>query len=131
MGLMERRYQQEYEKERIPKRLEEFKSSYCPNANLSVQIDWSTFEGKKEALEAMWTHWEQPLQGLEGVCKDDLGKEAVAGGVKSVVIKNVDSTEQVKCEFKDGVLTAWMNFKDGGNGTPGWSAFTEVVEAGL
>lgn len=131
MGLAERRVQQEFEKERIPTRVAQFKSEYCPNASLAVEFDWPSFEGDKAALDNLWACWEQAIQGLEGVCKDDLGKEAVAAGVKKVVIRNVPATDQVKAELKDGVLTVAMAFREGTSGTPGWSAITEVVEAGL
>ncbi len=131
MGLAERRVQQEFETERIPTRLAQFKNEYCPNANLAVEFDWKSFEGDKAALDNLWACWEQAIQGLEGVCKDDLGKEAVASSVKKVVIRNVPAFDQAKAEFKDGVLTVAMAFREGGNGTLGYSAIAEVVEAGL
>lgn len=131
MGLAEKRVQQEFEKERIPQRLAQFKEQYCPASKLAVEIDWKSLEGDKAGLDNLWSIWEQGFHGLEGVCEDDLGKQAVAENVKKLVIRNVAGAAQVGAEFKDGVVTVRMACKDGSSGTPGWTAIKEVIEAGL
>jgi hypothetical protein len=41
---------------------------------------------------------------LRVICQDDLGKEAVRQGLKSIRLKNVKSKDQMKMTFDGGVL---------------------------
>jgi hypothetical protein len=130
MGLYERRIQEEFEKERIPKALENFKAEHGAKIDFKIAIDWPSFEGQREAIDNLWQFWEQPLHALADLCKDDLGKKAVAEGVKKVSIKHGEQAD-VGATFKSGNVAVVFHLQDGGQGTPGWSTIRDVVEAGL
>ncbi len=128
MGLAERRMQQEFEKERVPQYVAAI-AEFCPKASIAIEIDWTSFDLK--AMENMWSVWDQPRYALEEVCKDDLGKQAVADGVKKILFHNVKSNDAVGAELASGTLHVRMNFVDGASGTPGWTAIQKVVEDAL
>jgi len=128
MGLAERRIQQEFDSDRIPKYLDAI-HGFCPHAKLAVEFDWSSFD--LPAMENIWLCWDQPRHALEEICRDDLGKQAVADTVKKIAFHNVRSNDDVGCAFRAGTLEVRMNFVDGASGTPGWTEIQKTVEAGL
>ncbi len=131
MGLAENRAKEEYKK-RIPETLKDYGGrTDGALSSVSVDIDWASFGGSAAALDGLWSVWEQPLQGAEAVCTDKAGKEAVKKALKKIVIKNVTKNEQVKAEFKSGVLTAYLNAAEGASGTPGYPAFQTELEKAL
>jgi hypothetical protein len=132
MGLAEKRIQQDFVSKRIPERLAQMHNATAgATEKVQVEVDWPSILDDKPALDSLWAYWEQPLSAIEEICGDDLGKEAVKGGLKKVMIRNVTQPDQVGAVFAGGVLTVQMNFKEGGNGTPVWDAIKQVVEAGL
>jgi hypothetical protein len=132
MGLAEKRIQQDFLTKRIPERTAQMHTATDgATAKVVVEIDWPSIIEDKPALDSLWAYWEQPLSAIEDICSDDLGKEAIKGGVQKIVIRNVNNLGQVSASFAGGVLTVQMNFKEGGNGTPGWDTIKKIVEAGL
>jgi hypothetical protein len=130
MGLAEKRIQQEYETTKIPENLAYYvKQTGGATANIQVVIDWASLGDDKQAYENLDSVWLQPLQGIEEVCKDDLGKAGVKESLKKIIIKNVSTPTSV--ELKDGVLTASMNLKAGSGDALGWTAYQKAVENGL
>jgi hypothetical protein len=130
MDLAGRRVVQEFTDRRIPD-LEASIKGYCPEGDIAVNVLWDSFEGDDDALQNLWLVFEQPSQGLEAVCKDDLGRQAVAEKIHQIVIRNVGSRDQVGATVSDGTLTVSMNCAEAQAGTPGWPEIEKVVTASL
>lgn len=75
--------------------------------------------------------WTQPLVGAEAVCCDKVGQDAAREGLTKLAIHDVASNNAIKLEFKDGVLTGYMNVADGADGAPGDGAFQEILKSNL
>jgi hypothetical protein len=130
MDLAGRRIEQEFNERRLPELVEKIKG-YCPDADIAVSVDWESFEDDHAALENLWLVFEQPSFALEQVCKDDLGRQAVAESVHRIVIRNVPAADKVGATFAGGTLTVAMLCAEGASGTPGWPEIEKVVSANL
>jgi hypothetical protein len=130
MGLAEKRIQQDFVETRVPDALKKLaEDTDGATAQLKVDIDWDTILTDKDALDNLWTVWEQPLYAIQDVCQDAMGKDAIKSSLKVVIIKNVREDDKISAAFKDGVLTVQMNLRDGAAGTPGWGEIKKVLEA--
>src|SRR6476620_5451579 len=113
MGIVERRIQHEYETQKIPEVVPTYNQGGALD-DVKFEINWASFNDDRKAYEELWGVWTQPLSAVEAVCCDKIGQDAIRGGLKKIVIQNVGSNDDVKAEFKDGVLTAYMNLALGG-----------------
>jgi hypothetical protein len=128
MGLAEKRVQQEYDTKKIPENLAEYaKQTGGATANLTLTVDWASLGDDQQAYANLDSVWLQPLQGIEEVCKDELGKGSVKESLKKIIIKNVSGPSSV--QVKDGVLTASLNLREGNS--LGWTAYQKAVENAL
>jgi hypothetical protein len=118
VDLASRRIVQEFKDRRIPDLAGTIKG-YCPEGNIEYTFDWDTFEGAPDALENLWSIYELPSYAVENVCKDALGREAVAEKLHRIVIRNVASDDQIKVEMEGDTLTVSMRCSEG---QPGQSA---------
>ncbi|MGD1052423.1 MAG: hypothetical protein ABR950_01205 [Candidatus Dormibacteria bacterium] len=135
MDLASRRIVQEYKDKRIPELTAKVKG-YCPEASIEFVFDWDTFDGVPAALENLWSIYELPSYAVESVCKDALGREAVAATLHKIVVKNVTSDDQIKVEMAGDTLTVWMRCTEGQPGQSagagaGVSAIERVLMANL
>lgn len=107
---------------------------------IPLDIRWDEFPAENSAdflMEGLQNCYFRPIiEGLKPICADAMGKEALAGVLKSIVIQN--STNREDCpgqdiSFVDGVLLIDQRLQDY------WEAFliqrseavTRVVEAAL
>lgn len=127
-GLEEKRMQQDYTKNKIPEAVKKVKDT-C-GADIKIEVDWGSFK-EKAAFENFEYALTQSTGALEDICGDDIGKEAVKKDVKKISIKNVNDAKDVKTEFKGGTVNVHFNFKEGANGTTGWTEIKKVVEEAL
>ena len=118
MDLASRRIVQEYKDRRIPELTAKVKG-YCPESNIEITVDWDTFEGEPAALENFWALYELPSYALESVCKDALGREAVAERIHRIVIKNVSSDDQINVVMEDDTLAVAMRCTESQSGQTG------------
>jgi hypothetical protein len=125
-----RRVMQDFTDKRIPELVESIKG-YCPGRDIAVNVSWDSFEGEDDALQNLWLVFEQPSQGLQSVCQDELGRQAVAEKIHEILIVNVGSSDQIGATVSDGVLTVSMRCADAQAGTPGWPEIERVVTASL
>ena len=130
MNLAGRRIQQDFTAKRLPELAAHIKT-YCPDADIDVDVDWDSFDGNEMALENLWLVYEQPSAALESVCSDDLGRKAVAEAIHKVLIRNVGSSQEVRAAVEDGTLVVSMQCAEAQSGTPGWPAIADVVTAFL
>jgi hypothetical protein len=79
--------------------------------NIDIEVDWESLqeEGYSDSYEEFWTKvYFQPLMNaLTELCADDFSKDAVAGGLKKIQIKNAsgNSNDKYWAQFQGGVLT--------------------------
>jgi hypothetical protein len=69
--------------------------------------------------------------GAPHVCQDDLGKEAVRDGLKSVKLKNVKDKNAMKIDFLNGVLEMHCAYALGASGTFSDNEIRQVLEKSL
>jgi hypothetical protein len=132
MGLAEQRKVKNAQDNVIPKVQQQI--AEAAGVTMPFDIDWDSFTSDPASLD--WLGTTSGLyviaDGLAAVCSDDLGKEALAKGVKKVVVKNVADKASEKVAFEGGTLTvhwAWGKGDDAFNF--GSSRIRETVEAGL
>ena len=103
MGLNEARKMKELREAVIPSRVKEIEE-ICGTA-IPYDIDWQSLSSDLEGLNFLDNiSCHRVNMALRVICQDDLGKEAVRQGLKSIRLKNVKSKEQMKMTFDGGVL---------------------------
>src|SRR5436305_3545118 len=103
MGLAERRKIKELQDEVLPGRLKEIEE-IC-GAIIPYDVDWDSFSDDLEGLNFMDNLSCHRLNmALRVICQDDMGKEAVREGLKSVKLQNVKDKPSMKIGFDQGVL---------------------------
>jgi hypothetical protein len=104
MGLHERRKIQELQTTTVPERQREI-AEIC-GREIAYDFDWSSFDNDAAALNFVDNCACHRLNmALRTICIDDLGRQAVREGLKSVRVLNVQDAAQRALRFDDGVLT--------------------------
>lgn len=104
MGLNERRKVKELQDAVLPGRVKEIEE-ICGKA-IPYDIDWPSIQDDAQALNFMDNISCHRLNmALRMICIDDLGKEAVREGLKTVKLVNVKDKAAKKLAFDGGVLT--------------------------
>ena len=104
MGLAERRASKAFQDENYPALKQEIDTA--AHKNVLVEVDWDSLA--VEDYSANYQEWWpkvffMPLiEAFKSIAFDDMGREALASGLKKVVIRNSGSSEAT---FQDGVLT--------------------------
>jgi hypothetical protein len=115
MGLKERRKVKELQDVILPGRSKEIEE-ICGKA-IPYEVDWPSVQDNAEALNFMDNVSCHRLNmALRMICQDDMGKEAVRDGIKTVKLKNVADKSAKKLSFAGGVLEmqcAWAQGLDG------------------
>ncbi len=68
---------------------------------------------------------------LVQMCKDQLGKDAAAKGVKKVIVKNGAEKAKGEVTFKEGVVTITCDLPKRANGCTTATEVQKTIEAGL
>ncbi|MBN1208773.1 MAG: hypothetical protein JXB05_28185 [Myxococcaceae bacterium] len=90
MGLAERRAAKEFETKRFP----QFKKDIDEAAGFEVPVTvhWDTLakEGESHLYDESWpkVYFEPLIAALKAISIDDMGKEALKGGLKKIEIQN-------------------------------------------
>ncbi len=104
MGLPEKRAIKEFQEKQFPKLKEELDAA--ASFSVPLEVDWGTLapDGFADVLaDALPKVFFNPLtEVVKSICEDELGKEALQGALKNVVIKSSGSK---KIAFENGVLT--------------------------
>src|SRR5215467_7472598 len=102
MGLTERRKIKELQETTLPGRVKEIEE-ICGKP-ISYDVDWDSLADDAEGLNFLDNISCHRLNmALRMICQDDLGKEAVRDGLKSVKLKNVKDKNAMKIDFLNGV----------------------------
>lgn len=103
MGLAERRKIKELTDTILPEREKELLE--ITGSPIKYEVDWSTLENDAEGLNFLDNLSCHRLNmALRVICTDDLGREAVKEGLKTVKLANAPSRDRMKIDFGNGVL---------------------------
>lgn len=115
MGLNERRKVKELQDTVLPGRVKEIEE-IC-GKGIPYDIDWPSIQDDAEALNFMDNVSCHRLNmALRMICIDDMGKEAVREGLKSVKLVNVKDKAAKSLAFDGGVLTMKCAYAKGLDG---------------
>lgn len=103
MGLNERRKIKELQDTTIPGRVKEIEE-IC-GKSIPYDIDWNTLADDPTGLNFLDNISCHRLNmALRVICQDDMGKDAIRGGLKSVKLVNVKDKAAKKLAFSGGIL---------------------------
>lgn len=109
MGLTERRAAKQFETTRFPTLTKEVQDAAGFAVPLEVNWDAIATEGNAHLFEQCWPQvYFQPLiAAFKEVASDDMGKEALKGALKKVVVHNTSDISYAgrMVRFEAGVLT--------------------------
>ncbi len=109
MGLAERRLAEQIKKDDLPKLEAQIKKA--AGFDIPVVVDWNSFIAFDEyPLTRLKSYFEEIDTLVQNICVDDMGKEALRDGVKSIEIVNSDQSDNVKMELKDKTLHLGVQF---------------------
>jgi hypothetical protein len=115
MGLNERRKVKELQETVLPGRVKEIEE-IC-GKGIPYEVDWSSIQDDYNALNFLDNISCHRLNmALRMICMDDLGKEAVREGLKTVKLKNVAEIGAKKLSFEGGVLEMQCAYAQGLSG---------------
>jgi hypothetical protein len=103
MGLNESRKMKELRETTLPARMKEIEE-IC-GVPIPYDVDWQSLSSDLEGLNFLDNlSCHRVNMALRVICQDDMGKEAVRGGLKTIRLKNVKSKNEMKITFEGGVL---------------------------
>lgn len=103
MGLAERRKIKELQETTLPARVREIEE-IC-GVPIPYVVDWDSLADDVEGLNFLDNLSCHRLNmALRVICQDELGKEAVRDGLKTIKLGNVKSKDAMKMTFEAGVL---------------------------
>ena len=114
MGLAERRIIKDFEANVFPglkKKIDDAAGFAVP-----MEIRWDTL-AKEERFSHQWAadwpniYFQPIIEAFKQICVDDMGKEALKGALKQIVVQNTkDSYSSDWATFESGVLTLDYQF---------------------
>lgn len=114
MGLEEKRHIKILQDNVIPEFIKGFNAA--SGGSVTVNIDWDSFDSKEALQEVEHQVLGRILSAVRDLCReDDLAKEAVQEGLKTVTVKNLASAVDKRLNFRDGTLhieAEWRNYSD-------------------
>ena len=130
MGLNERRKIKELQEVTFPGRVKEIEE-ICGKP-IAYDVDWDSLADDAEGLNFIDNVSCHRLNmALRMICQDDLGKEAVRGGLKSVKLKNVKDKTAMRIDFQNGVLEMHCAYALGASGMFSDGEIRQLLEKSL
>ena len=103
MGLNETRKMKELREITIPSRVREIEE-IC-GTPIPYEMDWQSLSSDLEGLNFLDNiSCHRVNMALRMICQDDLGKEAVRQGLRTIRLKTVKRKDDMKMSFENGVL---------------------------
>ena len=109
MGLAERRAAKEFREQHFPALEAEIRAA--AGFDLPLEIDWDSMsrEDYAKMYAECWpkVYFQPLIEAFKSITRDDLGREALTGGLTRVVIRNSggNSSAERAVTFQDKVLT--------------------------
>jgi len=129
MGLNEKRKLQELKDVVFPERTKELLE--ISGAPIVYVVDWASLE-EYDALNFIDNvSCHRINMALRGICHDQLGKDAVKGGLKKITLTNVKELTAKSLRFAGGVLELRCAYAQGLSGAFSDGEIQKVLEAGL
>ena len=117
MGLAARRLASEFQTKFFPALKE--KIDAAAGFPVEMEVRWDTIINSDERFLHQWLegwpkiYFEPIVAGLKRICVDDMGKEALRGALKKVVVQNTkDSFSSDWASFESGVLVLDHQFSN-------------------
>ena len=130
MGMNERRKIKELQEVTLPGRVKEIEE-ICGQP-IGYDIDWDSLADDAEGLNFLDNISCHRLNvALRMICQDDLGKEAVRDGLKSVKLKNVQDKAAMRINFQNGVLEMHCAYALGASGMFSDNEIRQLLEKSL
>jgi hypothetical protein len=108
MGLAERRALKNFQDHHLPNISEELHRVAGTDFTLDIKWDTLVIEDQADNFVEFWTkvYFTPLLEALRSVARDDMGKEALANGLKQIIIQNTTGTYYGDrwAKFHNGVL---------------------------
>jgi len=99
---------------------------------VGYDVDWDSLVDDAEGLNFLDNISCHRLNmALRMICQDDLGKEAVRDGLKSVKLKNVKDKAAMRMDFQNGVLEMHCAYAMGASGMFSDNEIRQVLEKSL
>ena len=80
-------------------------------AEIKYDVDWASFENDLKAMNDVAYHGFQEVEvAMRYVGRDQIGKDGIQKGVKTIKFKNIEDPAQKKISLADGILSveaAW------------------------
>jgi hypothetical protein len=103
MGLNERRKIKELQDVTFPGRVKEIEE--ISGKAIPYEVDWDSLADDAEGLNFIDNLSCHRLNmALRVICQDEMGKEAVREGLKTIKLKNVKDKAAMKISFDGGIL---------------------------
>jgi hypothetical protein len=103
MGLNERRKIKELQEVTFPGRVKEIEE--ISGKAIPYEVDWESLADDAEGLNFIDNLSCHRLNmALRVICQDEMGKEAVREGLKTIKLKNVKDKAAMKISFDGGIL---------------------------
>ena len=135
MGLAERRASKEFQDKQFPElRNEIHKVAGFP---VPVEVAWEqlSVEGQTDYYKEAWTEifFKPVIEALRQITRDDMGKEALKGGLKKVEFRNSQGTysPHSAITFVNGALVIDHELSNVGDTKDRTKYIIEIVEKGL
>ncbi len=104
MGLAEKRLAKQIQEQDVPAFQSEIRN--LTGFEPQLEILWDTFTAFDEYPLTRLQNSILPdlIEVFQSICRDDLGKEALAGALKTIRLENTDNPDGVTLTFEGGVL---------------------------
>lgn len=135
MGLAERRAAKDFQDKTFPKLVEQIHQVVGFAIPIEVAWDQLAVEGQTEQYNEAWTeiYFKPVIEGLRQITRDDMGKEAVKGGIKKLELRNASGfySPHSAIKFTDGTLSIDHELTNVGDTADRTKYLIELVEKGL
>jgi hypothetical protein len=138
IGLNERRSMEVIEKESIPSYEADLKTA-CPDSNIKILMDWASFGTQTEAYTKFAESprsdpynrgFGSAINAIGEVCRDDLGKKAIAQKLQAMKLVHVAGLAEGRGEVANGVLVIETDVTQADK-QPGITVLKELLEKQL
>ena len=135
MGLAERRATKEFQDKHFPElRNELHKVAGFP---VPIEVNWDQLavEGQTEDYQEAWTeiYFKPVIEALRQIGRDDMGKEAIKGGLKKVEFRNASGlySPGSAITFVNGIVMIDHELSNVGDTKDRTKHLVEIIEKGL